>query len=321
MKKMLKIIGIIAVIIVAFIIVAVINETNYYKHTKTAGDIEQKYTAMGSDEVSYQEYNAGSETIGKYAIWYPSALKTGEQKYPVVIFANGTGSKSDTYKPFLKHLASWGFIVVGNDDENTRTGESLEETVKFLIKENDTESSIFYHKIDLDKIGLAGHSQGGPAVFNMAANQLHGNMIKAVYVASATSPYHTKVMGDGWGYDISKVNVPTFLTAGTGTWDAGTATSAEQQNDEVNNIVQGICPLWSLEENYNTLPKDVDKVIARKKDVDHGNSYKEFDGYMTAWFRYYLQGDQDADKAFTENGELSRNNLCQDVKTNIKSSN
>lgn len=326
MRKMLKIIGIILLIIVALIVVGIIfiskiateRSENYYKYTTTAENIEKKYTAMGEKNVSYKEYDAKDDIIKKYAIWYPNELENKNDKYAVVIFANGTGSKSSTYKSFLKHLASWGFIAVGNDDENTRTGSSLEKTIQFLMKENENKDSIFYHKIDLENIGVGGHSQGGPAVFNMVTNQEHGYMIKAIYAASATSSYHTKVMADNWEYDISRVNVPTFLTSGTGNWDAGNATSKEQVTDDQKGVVQGICPLWSLEENYNLLPETTNKVIARKKNVDHGNSYTEFDGYMTAWFMYYLQNDQEAGKAFIENGELSSNTLYQDVKSNIK---
>ena len=72
-----------------------------------------------------------------------------------------------------------------------------------------------------------------------------------------------------------------------------------------------------LQENYSLLPETVDKVIARKKNVDHGDSYKQFDGYMTAWFVYHLQGDTEAGKAFAIGGELSANSLYQDVQTNI----
>lgn len=326
MKKMLKIIGIIFLVVIVLLIVGIVvlfgvaakRNENYYKYTQTSENIEKKYTAMGEKEVSYKEYDAKDSIIKKYAIWYPNELEKNNNKYAVVIFANGTGSKSATYKPFLKHLASWGFIAVGNDDENTRSGESLERTIEFLIKENENKDSIFYNKIDLTNIGIGGHSQGGPAVFNMVTNQELGYMIKAVYAASATSSYHTKVMGDNWEYDISKVNVPTFLTAGTGNWDAGNATSKEQIPDDKNGIAQGICPLWSLQENYDLLPDTTNKIIARKKNVDHGNSYTEFDGYMTAWFMYYLQDNQEAGKVFSENGELSNNKLYQDVKTNIK---
>lgn len=73
-----------------------------------------------------------------------------------MIFANGTGSTLSTYKSFLNHLSSWGFIAVGNDDKNTRTGASLEKTIKFLIDENENENSVFYQKIDLDNIGIGG---------------------------------------------------------------------------------------------------------------------------------------------------------------------
>ena len=169
LKIVLIIIAVVVVGVAAFIMLAQHREANYYKYTEAAGEIEKKYTSLGDKEVSYKEYDADDDVIGKYAVWYPSELESSDSKFPVVIFANGTGSTSSTYKPFLTHLSSWGFISVGNDDKNTRAGASLEETVKFLIGENENKDSIFYHKIDLDNIGIAGHSQGGPAVFNMVA--------------------------------------------------------------------------------------------------------------------------------------------------------
>ena len=182
MKKVIKIILfiVLAVIILAVggcsVLLGIMNHKNenYWKYTETSGTIEAKYTALGEHEVSTKEYDANDATIGKYAVWYPSDLGNSDNKYPVVIFANGTGSTSDTYKAFFKHLSSWGFIVVGNDDKNTRTGASLNSTIDFLMQENENKDSIFYHKIDLDNIGIGGHSQGGPAVFNMVTNQEHG---------------------------------------------------------------------------------------------------------------------------------------------------
>ena len=321
--KALKIVLIVAAVLIVLVVGGVVllfvaagsKSANYWEHTQTGGEIEARYAALGSSEVSYAEYDAKDEIIGKYAVWYPDDLKSSGSKYPVVIFANGTGSTSATYKAFLEHLSSWGFIAVGNNDQNTRTGASLEETIEFLMQENENEDSIFYHKIDLDNIGIGGHSQGGPAVFNMVTNQEHGSMIKALYAASATSSYHTAIYGDGWEYDISKVNIPVFLAAGTGAWDAGTAASKDQVNDDKNGIAQGICPLWSLQENYSLLPETVDKVIARKTNVDHGDSHLQFDGYMTAWFMWQLQGDEEAAKAFIgENAELLSNPNWQDVR-------
>lgn len=319
MKKVMKIILIIFAVIILLIVggIAILfklageKTKNYYKYTETAGELEAKYTAMGNLSVSSYEHDTGDDVMKKIVIYYPKELK---EKCPVVIWANGTGSKSNTYTSFFKHLASWGFIVVGNDDENTRTGESLNKCIDYLIQENGNADSIFYNKIDLDDIGIGGHSQGGPAVFNMATNQSHADMVKTVYAVSATSSYHTKTFKDGWEYDVSKINVPVFLTAGTGTFDAGTALSADTESDEKAGIMQGICPLWSLEENFNLLPDNIDKVYVRKTGVDHGDSYLQFDAYMTAWFRYYLMGDEEAGKAlYGDDPEISSNPKYQDV--------
>lgn len=315
LKKVFKVIGIIVLAIIVLLIIGAYKNNHYYENAVTGGEIDKKYSALGTYDVSNIEFDAKTADYGKYAIYYPSKLKREDSKYPVVIWANGTGSTSSTYKAFFKHLASWGFIAVGNDDKNTRTGDSLEETIQFLMVENENKNSIFYHKIDLDNIGIGGHSQGGPAVFNMVTNQEHGYMVKTLYAVSATSSYHTAIYKDGWEYDISKVNIPVFLTAGTGSWDAGSATNKEQVNDDKKGIAQGICPLWSLQENYDLLPETIDKVIARKKNTDHGDSYLQFDGYMTAWLMYYLQGDESAKGLFED---IQNNNLYQDVKINNK---
>ena len=322
MKKFVKALLIVVLVIVVLVIVVIAalgrmakdKNEKYYEYTSPVGVIEKKYTPMGSSEVSTIEFKSDNAQIGIFVIFYPAELNNEMRKCPVVLWANGTGSKSDTYTSFLTHLSSWGFIVVSNDDENTRTGESLNAGIDLLIKENDNPNIVLYQKIDLDNLGIGGHSQGGPAVFNMATVQLHADMIKTVYAVSATSSYHTKVYKDGWEYDISKVNVPTLLTAGTQAFDAGTATSAGQESDEKAGILQGICPLWSLEENFGLLP-DIDKVYVRKTNVDHGDSHLQFDAYMTAWFRFYLMSDEDAGTAFFgESPELSTNDHYQDFK-------
>lgn len=326
MKKAIKIALALLLILIILVLVFVMalgkmakeKNDNYYKYTNPVGEIETKYTPMGPSEVSSIEFKSNNAQIGRFVIYYPTGLENETKKYPIVLWANGTGSKSETYTAFLKHLSSWGFIVVSNDDENTRTGESLNGGIDLLIKENDNPDSALYRKIDLENIGIGGHSQGGPAVFNMATVQPHADMVKTVYAVSATSSYHTKVFKDGWEYDISRVNVPTMLTAGTQFFDAGTATSAEQESDEKTGIMQGICPLWSLEENYGLLPESVDRVYVRKKNVDHGDSHLQFDAYMTAWFLWQLQGDEEAAKVFVGDApELPNNPLYQDQRIDL----
>ncbi len=62
---------------------------------------------------------------------------------------------------FLKHLASWGFIVVGNTDKNTGLGYSAEWGLELMDKLAADRKSVFFQKIDEENLGIGGHSQGG----------------------------------------------------------------------------------------------------------------------------------------------------------------
>ncbi len=116
---MLKIIGIVfavvAVLVVGLLLYLASRPAvpkNYTEKVKTGGEIEKKYLQMGQYEVSYMENNA-MQSYKKYEIWYPSEIRNNDKKYPVVVFANGTGVKASKYKALFEHLASWGFICIG----------------------------------------------------------------------------------------------------------------------------------------------------------------------------------------------------------------
>ena len=276
--------------------------------------IEKLYATSGEHNVAFVEFEAEDDVFKKYEIWYPEDLESSDGKYPVIVMANGTGIVASSYKSYFEHLASWGFIVVGNEDENSRTGASSEASLTFLLDQNEDSSSIFYGKVDTDHMGIGGHSQGGVGAINAVTSQAHGNLYTALYTASATSPYWGQegVFGPEWSYDLSKVNIPTFQIAGTGYFDAGTA------EDITATEGQGICPLWSLLANYEAIPDTVDKVIARRANTDHGDTNVRTKGYMTAWFMWLLQGDEKAGEAFKgSDAELLHNSLYQDVQSNI----
>lgn len=318
-KKVIKIVLILILAIVILIVggctvfFGIIDYQNkhYWKYAQTGGDIEAKYTAFGSYEVAYNEFDSENEAYKKYEVWYPSDMKDTEKTYPLVIMANGTGVKASQYKEVFKHLASWGFIVVGNEDENSRTGASSAATLDFILSLNEDESSDFYSKVNIENIGIAGHSQGGVGAINAVTEQENGEAYKAIFVASTTSPYwgQDDVFGSEWRYDLSKINIPCFMVAGTGSADAGTAEDISKTEG------QGICPLWAMQENYWSLPDSITKVMARKIGKDHGDMLRQADGYMTAWFMWLLKGDEEAAKAFIgETPELLNNSLYQDVR-------
>lgn len=231
-----------------------------------------------------------------------------------MIIANGTGSTAGTIEPVLKHLASWGFNVVGNDDKNSRTGESSAASLDFILASNEDADSIFNGKVDVDNIGVAGHSQGGVGAINAVTQQPNGDRHSAAFLASPTGEYwgQNPDFGPEWGYDAARLAIPTFAVAGTGLVDAGTA------KDITATEGQGIIPLWSLQNMFNAIPDDVPKAIARFVDGDHGDTLTSGSAYQVAWFRYWLMGDEQAGAAFTgDKPELEINPKWQDVQVSM----
>ncbi len=320
MKKMIKVLLIVAIVIITviaalllFLLVAskqpAVKE-NYCETTATGGEIEANYTTLGSYIVSYYEKETDA-AYKKFRVWYPDELKTSTKTYPLVVMVNGTSVPASKYEAIFIHLASWGFIVIGNEDEHSRTGVSSSDSLAFMLEQNKTPTSLFYNKIDTDNIGIGGHSQGGVGAINAVTNFENGTYYKAIWTASTTSSFFGQDGGLGkeWRYDVSKINIPYFMVAGASGLDAGSATSFEETEN------QGICPLWSMTENFKKLPVAIDKVMARRKGTDHAPMLYLADGYMTAWFMYYLQGDKDAGNAFySENAEIMSNEHWQDVR-------
>lgn len=287
---------------------------DYYAQTQTGGEIEETYTAMGEYDVDYAEYPAQDLLIKQYKIWYPSALAGEEgREWSIVVMANGTGVPASRYAPVFRHLASWGFVVIGNEMQNSWSGGASAGALDLLAELNEDPSSLFYHKLDLDNVGSAGHSQGAIGAINAVTAQPNGDSYKALYLASTPSSLYASTLE--WAYDPALIDVPCFMTAGTGLLDAGEAGSPEvaEEAQEVS-----ISPLWSQEENYGLIPDSVPKLRARRTGADHAEMLPWPDGYMTAWFMYWLQGDEAAGRAFFgPDAEIVHNPLWQDIEKNL----
>lgn len=308
--KILRILGIILLVIVGLIAVLLLliwwNNTkplctnDYYEKLSTAAPLEDAYTRRGDYTVLTGEFPSDDKKIGGYKVWYPNQLTDAERVWPLIVIANASGCSARRYEPYFDRLASWGFVVVGNQDEHTGTGYSPSTSLDLMLSQNADPDSLFYGKIDLDNIGIVGYSQGGAGAINAIISYENGRYYKTLFTGSATH----QVLADalGWTYDPAKLAIPWFMTAGTGPADAG-----EGEN-------YGIAPLPSLQENVAALPEGVPSVIARAVDADHEDMLERSDGYLTAWMLYWLQNDQEAGAVFFGNDpELLKNPLWKDV--------
>ena len=239
MKKFMKIIliilGIIAALIIMFILFLMWSgkqpmvKDGYYNDVQTSAPLEQKYTLKGNYEVSYYEQGANNEQWKKYEIWYPTEMETSRGTYPLVVMVNGTGVAASKYKPVFEHLASWGFIVIGNEDESAGGGASAAASLDYMLTLHSDSNSMFYGKIDVDNIGIGGHSQGGLGTINAVTAQDNGSRYKVMYAASAPTLQISVDLLKA-PFDISGVNIPCFMVAGTKKADAGDGKNS------------GICP-------------------------------------------------------------------------------
>lgn len=321
MKKVLKIVGlVILVIIISIVLIAgfllIKNhidswkpwlKKDYYNQFQSDSELEKKYAGLGGYEVSSEAVKSEDKTIGNIRIWYPSEMKNSQDDYPMVVVVNGSNTAALNYEAYFERLASWGFIVVGNDDRQSGIGISTSQTLDYMLEQNQNPDSLFYEKVDTTNIGIAGYSQGGAGAVRAVTEYENSGLYKTIFTGSAAHSCLAQMWG---GYDASKVSIPWFMTAATGNSDDTGATDATRE-------WLGVAPLSSLVENYNAMSDDVFKLRARVAGAEHEEMQMKTDGYMTAWMLYQLQGDEEAAKALTgENAKILRNANWQDIEKN-----
>ena len=257
-----------------------------YNRKRYPCPIEQKYHENGPYQVTVH-------SIDGIHVFLPDTVH--KAPLPTLVMVNGTGLKALHYRPVFEHLASWGFVVIGNDDSNAWNGRSALVSLDKAIFQNSIVSSPLYQRIDLDRIGVVGHSQGAMGAINAATED---DRFKVLYAASCPQKSLAKKLG--WSYSMKTISIPTMLVAGT-EW-----------------IDRHISPLDSLLLLAEELPNTTPMLLGRLKGVEHRYVLHEGDAYMTAWLRHFLANDADAAAALaSDNPEILNNPRWQNVNIHI----
>jgi dienelactone hydrolase len=154
-----------------------------------------------------------------------SSRGPADYEYPVIGWANGWGqgnvhgaNTTEGYKPGLIEWALNGpYIVVAANQWSAQESDVL-ACVQWVIDQDATAGSEYERVVNEDRIGLAGHSQGGGAVIKAGDRELNGVPITAVI---AMNPY-----GPGW-VNPENQGGPVMLLGGTA--DTTTPTSSFQE--------------------------------------------------------------------------------------------
>ncbi|HMJ11533.1 MAG TPA: hypothetical protein VK524_08990 [Polyangiaceae bacterium] len=107
-----------------------------------------------------------------YTVFRPSCMKDGET-YPVITWANGTCGLTHGYALLLGTVASHGYVIIASNSTWTNTAPTNGVQLRALDYAkalNEDASSALYRRLDLDKIGAMGHSQGAAATAAAASD-------------------------------------------------------------------------------------------------------------------------------------------------------
>ncbi len=150
-------------------------------------DVYAQPDGLISDQVSRQKEveNGGTgkykaivvseKSLPNFTVYRPRNVKWAARceggTLPLLIWCNGACSdNSFGYQNMLNEIASHGYVVVAigafkmTDDERSDGGSSEQqvvEAINWLIKQNRTTTTDYYHSLNINNIALSGHSCGG----------------------------------------------------------------------------------------------------------------------------------------------------------------
>jgi len=239
-----------------------------------------------SEEVSFA--NTKDSIVLSGTLTLP--FKTG--KHPVVVMITGSGPQNRDeeivgHKPFFviaDHLTKKGIGVLRFDDRGTAksTGDFNSATTKDFS--TDVLSAVTYLKtrddIDVNNIGLVGHSEGG-LIAPMVASQSKDIAFITLLAGPGISGYdillqQTELIGKVNGSDASKLQTELALLKG-GLDRIIEGTNLEDIKSEVSAYMQK-----GLQQHPELMPEGINHDTYVKGVVDQ---------MVTPWFRYFLKYD------------------------------
>jgi len=124
-----------------------------------------------------------------------SASGPGRTQYPIIVWGNGWGggnivgeNTTAGYKPGLIEWALDGpYIVIAANQWSVQERDIL-ACLQWIVDQSNTAGSEYEDVVNVDKIGLAGHSQGGGVVIKMGDYEPNGFDITAVVAMNPGGP-------------------------------------------------------------------------------------------------------------------------------------
>lgn len=209
--------------------------------------------------------------------------------HPAIAFGHGFQQPVAAYSSTLRHLATWGFIVIAPRSyessllpNHSQFANDLIDSLNFLAAQSAVGTSLFFQAVNVNRFGVSGHSMGGGAsliaadreprilaISNMAAAETMPSAIRAM--TGITRPVQL-IAGSSDGIVPPDSNQVPMYNAGNAPRQAPTILGGSHCNFQDYAVFSLFC-------DTGLIPKADQLRITRR--------------LLTAWFLLYLRGDTD----------------------------
>lgn len=210
--------------------------------------------------------------------------------FPAISFGHGFVTAPSAYDSLLRHLATWGYLVIASESEqgffpsHQGLANDMRACLDWLEQQHADPTSPYHGAVDTQAFGLSGHSMGGGASILAAAADGRVRAL-ANLAANETSPSAIAAM--------AQVGVPVSLIAGS--QDSITPLAANGAQMYANTaapkllpVIQGgfhcgfvdTPPFGGLGCDAGSISRAAQLAVTRR--------------LLTAFFQLHLRGDQQA---------------------------
>lgn len=197
---------------------------------------------IGHTQITFTDPARSNRAI-QTEIYYPAAVAGNNvamvaDTFPVIVFGHGFAMAWDAYTNLWTEFVKRGYIMVFPRTEGSlvstdhqKFGWDLQFLVTKMQSENNSSSSIFYHKVALPT-ALMGHSMGGGAAF-LAADSLCTNGNINIKTLIGLAPAESTTNGVSSKTSATRVTVPSLILSGS---NDGVAPPVDHSTPMYNNL-------------------------------------------------------------------------------------
>jgi Chlorophyllase enzyme len=230
--------------------------------------------AKGPFEIQVQESLEGLSTHIAIA---PRELGRDGIKHPILVWSNGAGANSSSYRAMLDNVAAHGFFLLDDKSssfESQPEVDSQRAAITWAIAQAEKQGGPYFGKLDTTRIAIAGHSLGSVSTFG---NVKDTRIKTSIHMAGGITG-NPEGVDDAWLKDL---HVPTAFLCG----DRDTNGLTRVKND------------------FAGAPPAVPLFFGLLAGVGHTDEFSKANGgrwgrVVIAWLRWQLAGDESFARSF-----------------------